>query len=264
MPRFFRNIVSKSYPITERKGTTMHCSINRRMNRGLSAWRPRLAMGLLALSVTAFSLLPEAAVAQTTDDITSNKLITTSYGEGDVRIRHLSGPFPPIVVLRNGGIIDGKLALYHGSNLIMDDGEVSGLSSNHQSTVDMKGGTVTGNVTASHSSRLTISGGTVTGNVTAFEHSEVLIRGGIVEGDVYVRDCSTISLYGLDSDATADQLTPVLDQAYKNGLFVRYTLSGKLADGNPVSGFVYIQKNTDCGHNALDVSNSMSMPVSAD
>ena len=75
MSRVLRNIVSNNDPITERKGTTMNRSINRRMNRGLSAWRPRLAMGLLALSVTAFSLLPEAAVAATIYINTSGTVI---------------------------------------------------------------------------------------------------------------------------------------------------------------------------------------------
>ncbi|HEY5865836.1 MAG TPA: hypothetical protein VI542_09870 [Candidatus Tectomicrobia bacterium] len=250
----------------------MNCSSNRRMNRGLSARRPRLPITLLlALSVTAFSLLSEATAAS---DITTNTVITASNSiVGNVNVRHASGPFPPIVVLHNGGTIDGTLSLFHASNLnikaggkIVGDtivsGKVIGLSPKHQSIVDMEDGTVEGGVTAIDSSRVIIRGGTITGDVTASGSSRVIIRGGTI-GDVYVRDCGTISLVGfatfdVNGDSVDDRkLQAVLDPAYTNSLHVRYALSGALADGEDVTGkYVYVQKTANCDLNALSFSNS--------
>jgi len=128
----------------------------------------------------------------------------------------------------------GTAAFFGGANnaavnATLRGGTITGnVTANGTSMVQLSGTSVGGNVTAAFTSMVDILGGTINGIVNANASSIVDIFGGAFGGDFFARTSGAINFFGPDIDA-------LLVNPDASG-FSQYALSGMLQNGGSLDG----------------------------
>jgi hypothetical protein len=169
----------------------------------------------------------------------------------------------------NTYLLDSSIANIPGTNFILNEGgTVQAVLGYNNSTIQITGGTITGNLDAHNNTVIEITGGTMSSYVNALDNSCITISGGVLNEQVRVWNSSTINIRGgqFTKYITADDGNIYLfgsgfkvgDVDLHNGdnlrnfgvldsygMWLKGNVTGTLLNGSTINTNFYILNNTD-------------------
>jgi len=164
----------------------------------------------------------------------------------------------------DGVILDFRIANNPGTHLdLVSGGLVESVLAYNNSTADIRGGTISGNLDAHNNSKIDISGGIMSSYVNAIDNSSITIRGGVLYEQIRAWDSATIRIRGgeINTYIAADEGTIYLygsnfkvggvdltiGDNLRNygaldsyGMWIHGTITGTLQNGSMLNSDFYI------------------------
>ncbi len=238
---------------------------------------PLAVLGLLLSAPVAHAqdvFFPTNTTLNATNPVPSPGDAIVGYGNFNDYINGLNPTSPTIAIVTGGSVADtlevhnqsiinmsggtvgsffGKILADDNSTINLSGGEVFGdVNTQSNSLLNFTGGTIDGNIETDDSSTANFSGGTV-GNALLINNDSALNwSGGIVNGAVFVQDGSTLDVIGMNLSST-------LTDPNFEGFYSEYTLTGSLLDSSNATGRQIFVQN-DSGASLVVTNRAASVP----